>query len=147
MGLFKSSAKKHIEGHKELTKHAPIIRLEEVNPDACKKLYFPTMAPNGKPMTILVKEGDTVCVGTKIAERTDFYVPVYSPVSGKVLGIEDCFSSTIGRTIKHIVIENDFRKEKQLLPTVTLESSKEELFAAMKEAGLVGMGTLILQKQ
>lgn len=78
MGIFSSCGKKHLDGHKDLTHHDSFIDLSS----KISKVYLPIVAPNGKDFEVMVKEGDTVKVGTKIGMRTDFYVPVYSSVSG-----------------------------------------------------------------
>ena len=138
MILFRSSGRRHLNGHKNLSKDSEIINLGSKQGS---KVYFATVAPNNTPITVLVNPGDKVKVGQKIAERTDFYVPIYSSVSGTVLEQENVFSAIAGKQIKHIVIENDgLDTPAEPLSTVTLESSKEEIFAAIKEAGLVGMG-------
>lgn len=141
MGLFSSIGRHHLDGHKELTKHQEIISIMQ-GQYAPKEVYFPTMSPNGKPINYDVKEGDSVKVGTRIGTRTDFYVPIYSSVSGKVVAPKMIFSPQIGRPIQHIAIENDMKYvEAEPLKVVKLEKdSKEEIFEAIKEAGLVGMG-------
>lgn len=140
MSLFGSKGRRHLDGHKDLTKHSQIISIVS-GENAPKEVYFPTMSPNGKPITYTVNPGDSVKVGTKLGTRTDFYVPIYSSVSGTVKEAKMIYSAQIGRPISHIVIENDGRYEcDEPLKTVTLESSKEEIFEAIKEAGLVGMG-------
>lgn len=138
MGLFGSKGRKHLNGFKELSKHSPIVTVES---KAGSKVYFPTMAPNRKAIEYTVKPGDTVLAGQRIGCRTDFYVPIYSSVSGKVLESEKVLSAQIGAPIPHLVIESDGEnKMAEPLKTVSLESSKEEIFAAIKEAGIVGMG-------
>ena len=138
MILFRSSGRRHLNGHKNLSKDSEII---DLGSKQGSKVYFSTVAPNNTPITVLVNPGDKVKVGQKIAERTDFYVPIYSSVSGTVLEQENVFSAIAGKQVKHIVIENDgLNTPAEPLKTVTLESSKEEIFAAIKEAGLVGMG-------
>lgn len=138
MILFRSVGRRHLNGYKELSKHSEIINLGSKKGS---KVYFPTMAPNNTAIKVLVKPGDKVLVGQKIAERTDFYVPIYSSVSGTVLEDENVFSTNANRPMKHIVIENDGKDTpSDPLKTVTLDSSKEEIFEAIKEAGLVGMG-------
>ena len=72
MGLFSSKGRKHLNGHKELTKHSEIISIVSGN-NAVKEVYFPTMSPNGKPISYTVNPGDSVKVGTRIGCRTDFY--------------------------------------------------------------------------
>lgn len=138
MGIFSSRGRKHLNGHKDLTHSNDYIDLSS----SVKNVYFPVITPNRKDIEILVKEGDEVKVGTRIGTRTDFYVPIYSPVSGVVKGIESRYDVASGRPINHLVIENDFKYAKldNALKKVTLESSQEEIFAAIKEAGLVGLG-------
>lgn len=140
MGLFCSKGHRHLDGHKELTKHQEIISIVH-GEQSPKEVYFPTLSPNGKPITYTVNVGDKVKVGTRIGTRTDFYVPIYSSVSGVVAESKMIFSPQIGRAIQHVVIENDGQYvEDEPLKTVTLDQSKEEIFEAIKEAGLVGMG-------
>ena len=138
MSLFSSSIGRHLNGHKELSKDAEVIDLRNRKG---LKVYFPTVAANNTPITVLVQPGDKVKAGQKIAERTDFYVPIYSSVSGTVLEEETIFSTNVNKPIKHIVIESDgSNKQHKPLKKVTLESTQEEIFAAIKEAGLVGLG-------
>ena len=138
MGIFSSRGRKHLDGHKDLTHHDDFIDLS----NSVSNVYISTISPNLKNIEILVKEGDKVKVGTRIGTRTDFYVPIYSPVSGVVKGLEMRFDANAGRPANHVVIDNDFKyaKEENVLNKVTLESSQEEIFAAIKEAGLVGLG-------
>ena len=139
MNIFGTKGKKHIDGHKGLTSSAPII---ELNKEKVEKVYLPLLSPNGKEITVCVAEGDRVLVGTRYGERTDFYVPQYSPIAGKVLGKEKRYSAVVGRPIDHLVIENDFTYEeaKDVLKVVSIDDSKEVIFEAIKEAGLVGLG-------
>lgn len=138
MGIFSSYGKKHLNGHKDLTHHDEIIDIT----GSVKNVYLPVVSPNGKDIEIVVKEGDVVKVGSRIGTRTDFYVPIYSPVSGVVKANEVRYNSTVGKPVNHVVIENDFKytKLENALPKVSLESTPEEIFAAIKEAGLVGLG-------
>ena len=139
MNIFGTKGKKHIAGHKSLTTSAPILELEK---EKVTKVYLPLLSPNGKEIELCVAEGDRVLVGTKFGTRTDFYVPQYSPIAGKVLGKEKRYSAVIGRPIDHLVIENDFTYEEaqDVLKVVSLEDSNEVIFEAIKEAGLVGLG-------
>ena len=138
MGIFSSRGKRHLDGHKDLTHHDEFIDIR----GSVKNIYIPLVLPNRKEIELMVKEGDSVKVGTRIGTRNDFYVPIYSPISGVVKGTVSRFDAINGRPVNHLVIENDFEytKEEGVLKTVTLESSQEEIFAAIKEAGLVGLG-------
>ena len=138
MILFRSVGRRHLKGFKDLSKNADVIVLGSKQGS---KVYFPTMAPTSKPIKALVNPGDKVTVGQKIAERTDFNVPIYSSVSGTVLEQELVFSTFVNRPIKHIVIEDDgLDTPCDPLKTVTLESSQAEIFEAIQNAGLVGLG-------
>ena len=60
MFLFRSLGHKHLNGYKELSKHAQVLTLEATEGE---EVYFPTMSPNGKSITYTVKEGDKVNQG------------------------------------------------------------------------------------
>lgn len=138
--IITSKGKRHINGHKELTAHKEVLDFKNEK-EICKEVYFPVLAPNGKEMEVLVKEKDAVKVGTMICKRNDFYVPIYSSVSGKVKEIKSMYNSALGRPCNHLVIENDFKYEKEKLKTIDYKSSdKETILNAIKEAGIVGLG-------
>ena len=126
----------HLDGHKDLTAHKEIVTL--TNPDV---VWIPLINGNA-PCTPLVSVGDTVKVGTKIAERNDhFYLPVYSPVSGKVVAIEKRMATTL-KNVDHIKIENDHQNTvDKPFGTLDYESaSHEELLEFVKNAGMLGLG-------
>lgn len=138
--IITSKGKRHINGHKELTAHKEILDLT-LDKEVCEEVYFPLTAPNGKELEVLVKEKDSVKVGTVLAKRVDFYVPIYSSVSGKVKEIKDLYNSALGKKCKHLVIENDFKYEREYLKKVDYNKvSKDELLEGLKEVGLVGLG-------
>lgn len=138
--IISSKGKRHINGHKELTAHNEVVDLKN-DKEICKEVYFPVLAPNGKEMEVLVKEKDEVKVGTVICKRNDFYVPIYSSVSGRVKEIKSMYNSALGRPCNHLVIENDFKYTKELLKTIDYKTSdKETILNAIKEAGIVGLG-------
>ena len=137
--IISSIGCKHIEGHKDLTKDNGIEVVTD--PSVVGTIYVPIVGSNGKEMTLLVNEGDEVKVNTKIGVSQGFEVPYYSSVSGKVVGKEKRFNSLVGRPVDHLVIENDFKNERVSLPLVDVaNASKEELVAALKEAGIIGLG-------
>lgn len=129
-----------------------------VHPDDCKEysrdaaltvyepsgdLVFPVSQHIGKPAKILVKKGDPVLVGQKIADN-DGYISadIHSSVSGKVKAIERR-RTVAGSMVDCIVVEND-----GLYNTVegfgedtdyTVLDRKQILFR-IREAGIVGMG-------
>lgn len=138
--IITSIGKRHINGHKELTAHKEVLDLTQAK-EVCSEVYFPLVAANGKDLEVLVKEKDKVKVGTVLAKRVDFYVPIYCSVSGKVKEIKDLYNSALGKTCKHLVIENDFKYEREYLKKVDYaKATKEELLEGLKEIGLVGLG-------
>lgn len=137
MSLFRATRYLHLEGYKNLSKDKEILFLDDKKG---LKVYFPCLI-NNKQIKVLVNEGDNVYLGQKIAERTDFYVPIYSSVSGIVLNQEEVYCASLKKKINHIVIESDGLKiRKELLKIVDENDSKEDILLAIKEAGLVGMG-------
>lgn len=140
MGVLFSRGGCHIDGHKDLTHGKPVIDL--MNSKAVEKIYIPTVSANGKEITIEVKEGDKVKKGTRLGLGQGFYVPIFSSVSGTIVGKEKRFNALVGRPIDHLVIENDFKYEdaKSLKKYDYKTIKKEEIVEAIKEAGIVGLG-------
>ena len=84
MSLLTGPMRKHLDGHKELTSHTELVKVE-----AGSLVYIPLINGNSTAVEVLVKEGDRVKVGTMIAKRNDhFTVPYFSSVSGTVKGIQ-----------------------------------------------------------
>ena len=94
----------------------------------------------GAPALPIVKVGDKVCVGTKIAEANGkVSAPIHSPVSGTVKKVGD-FLLANGKTCQAITIESD--GEMTLDPGITppVVNTAEDLCQAIRESGLVGLG-------
>ncbi|MBQ8303263.1 MAG: electron transport complex subunit RsxC [Clostridia bacterium] len=94
----------------------------------------------GAPAVPIVKVGDKVCVGTKIADAGGFVsAPIHSSVSGTVKKIE-AFLSSNGRSCPAILIESD--GEMTLDPGIKapVVTNIDELCVAVRESGLVGLG-------
>ncbi len=122
---------------KDLSKDRPI---REVLPKG--DLIYPLSQHIGAPATPIVKKGDKVLVGQKIAEATGFVsAPIYASVSGTVKAVEPHRVVT-GDDVMSIVIENDGLYEEVTYPACkSLEDyTKEEIIEKVKEAGIVGMG-------
>lgn len=137
MSLFKGPMREHLNGHKDLTEHKELI---EVLPG--KEVYVPIFAGAATNPKVLVKEGDKVSVGTKIAifdERN--VVPVFATVSGTVKGIQKMMHQSL-KQVDHIVIENDeLYTAEQSFGTIDWESAtREELIEFMMNAGIIGCG-------
>ncbi len=110
--------------------------------DAKGEMVFPLSQHIGKPAKPLVKPGDPVLAGQKIAEA-DGYVssPVYCSCSGTVKAIER--RKTILGESECIVVDNDrqFREGKGIgAEADEAQLSREEILRRIREAGVVGMG-------
>ncbi len=122
---------------KELTKDKPI---KTVLPKG--DLVYPVSQHIGAPANPIVAVGDHVLTGQKIAEATGFVsAPIYSTVSGTVKAIEPRRLAT-GAMCNSIIVENDGKYEEVEWPAVKPleEMTVEEKIAAIREAGVVGMG-------
>ncbi len=95
----------------------------------------------GAPNAPLVKVGDIVAKGQKIASGEKFMnCPVHSSVAGKVKKIQNCLV-TGNQEVPCIVIEDDGSgKTEYMQPLDPFACSKEEALERIKEAGIVGMG-------
>lgn len=130
----------HPNYHKELTCHKAI---EVLKPE--EELVFPLSQHIGAPCKAIVKKGDRVLVGQKIAEAVGFVSsPIHSSVSGTVKEIT-LHMTHRGTKENCIIIQNDglyeedpMMKEKALKDTDVL--TKELLIEKVKEAGIVGLG-------
>lgn len=137
MSLFIGPMRQHIPGHKSLSESKPLLELA-----AGKQVFIPLYAGHSLNFELLVKEGDEVKVGTKIAQCNEkMYVPIYASVSGVVKGVQKIMHSTL-KPMDHLVIENDGKMESvvSFKPMDYQAASREELVDFMKNAGIVGQG-------
>lgn len=135
MSLFRGSMRTHLNGHKDLTEHGEVLTLKP------EKVSIPLFAGGDTNPEILVKVGDEVKVGTKIAQFSSrFVIPVFSSVSGKVEAVEDQLHQSLKR-LPHVVIVSDGKFTKEDNPTIDYETAtKEELVDFMMNAGIIGCG-------
>lgn len=136
MSILSGKGKSQIRWTKGLTKGKPILTID--TPDV---IYVPLVLGVATDFDVHVKEGDHVCIGTKLATRKSMYVPIYSPVSGTVKGIEKRMHAS-KRLQNHIVIENDHKDERVKAYEVADPDhmSQEDVIKAIKELGIVGLG-------
>lgn len=137
MSLFIGPMRQHIPGHKDLSEDKTVLELK-----AGKQVFIPLYASHSANFELLVKEGDHVCVGSKIAQCNErMIVPIYASVSGNVVGVQKVMHSTL-KPIDHLVIENDGKMEEVAsFDTIDYQTaSREDLIEFMKEAGIVGQG-------
>ena len=105
-------------------------------------LVYPLSQHIGAPAQPIVKKGDRVLTGQKIAEAGGFVsAPVYASVSGKVKAIEPRRVVT-GDLVMSIVVENDelYEEVDRPEPAPFEELTREEKIGLIREAGIVGMG-------
>lgn len=122
---------------KDLSKDKPI---KDILPKG--DLVYPLSQHIGAPAVPVVKKGDHVLTGQKIADAAGFVsAPIYATVSGTVKAIEKR-RVTVGDNVNAIVIENDGKYEEvdygECKPLEEL--TKEEIVKKVQEAGVVGMG-------
>lgn len=137
MSLLLGAMHQHIPGFKELSEHKDVI---EVKPG--KEVFIPLFANHSQNFELLVKEGDSVLVGTKLAIcKERMTVPIYSSVSGVVKGMRKMMHASL-KPIEHIVIEPDGKQETiaAFEPLNYEQATKEELVEFMMNAGIVGCG-------
>lgn len=133
MSLFKLHGV-HVPHHKNTA------NMKAVNIDTPKEVLIPMNMHIGAPSTPIVKVGDKVYVGQKIAEASGYISAcVHSSVSGTVKKIDEMITSN-GSSIPAILIESDglMENDPNLKP---VELTDHESFVnAVKESGMVGLG-------
>ena len=120
--------------HRKNTRESVPVRMP-----APARICLPMSMHIGKPAVPVVKVGDQVLVGERIAEANGaMSSPVYTGVSGKVVKIEDMLLSS-GQKAPAVFIESDGKQTalQSVPPTVT---SYGEFIAAVRESGVVGLG-------
>ncbi len=105
------------------------------------EMVYPLSQHIGAPAVPVVKKGDRVLTGQKIAEAGGFVsAPIYATVSGTVKAIEPRRVVT-GDMVNAIIIDNDrLFEEVSYTPNDPEALDKKEIVELIKEAGVVGMG-------
>lgn len=105
------------------------------------EMVYPLSQHIGAPAVPVVKKGDRVLTGQKIAEAGGFVsAPIYATVSGTVKAIEPRRVVT-GDMVNAIIIDNDrLFEEVSYTPHDPEALDKKEIVELIKEAGVVGMG-------
>lgn len=132
---FKGGA--HPYDGKKMSRECPI---EILNPG--DTLVYPLSQHIGAMAKPLVKAGDRVLVGQKIAEKGGFIsANIHSSVSGTVKVIEKRLVAT-GGMVDSIIVENDgmYEEAAPIFSGNPDELSKDEIIKIIEEAGIVGMG-------
>ncbi len=94
----------------------------------------------GAPCTPIVKEGDCVKVGQKIADSDKFLsAPIHASVSGTVVKVGPVRLAT-GNVCQGITIQSDGKMELFEGITPPQVTNRDELVKAVRESGVVGLG-------
>lgn len=104
------------------------------------QVVLPMQQHAGAPCKPLVKVGDEVLVGQKIADSDAFIgAPIHASISGKVSAIKKLMLPG-GQYSEAVVIDSD--GEMKVLPEVQppVIETPEDLVKAARESGLVGLG-------
>lgn len=121
--------------HRKNTAEKPAARMTSP-----AEIILPTSMHIGKPAIPVVKVGEKVCVGTKVAEADGFISsPIHSSVSGTVKKIDE-FLLSDGKVVPSIIIESDglMTADENITPPVI--KNREDFLSALKESGIVGLG-------
>ena len=127
----------HPHEGKQATETKPISEIP-----APELVIIPLSQHTGAPAKPIVKVGDEVKIGTKIAEADGFIsVPAHSSVSGKVKAIAD-YPHPLGRRLPAVAIENDGNDEWIDLAgwSDLTDGAPQAVRDAVKDAGIVGLG-------
>ena len=121
--------------HRKNTLKQPVVRME-----APGTVTLPMAMHIGAPAIPVVKVGDTVKVGTKIGEANGrISSNIYSSVSGNVKRIEEYLLHN-GTAVAAVVIESDGEMTVDPAVCPPTVNNREELIAAIRESGIVGLG-------
>ena len=128
----------HPVGHKELSRDVPLRPIE-----AKGEMVFPLSQHIGKPAKALVKKGDAVLVGQRIAEADGLIsANIACSCSGKVKALEKRRVQN-GQMVECIVVENDGAYTPVEGTGVKQDIRKlscQEIVQRVRDAGIVGLG-------
>ena len=121
--------------HRKNTHHQQPVRMP-----IPATVTFPMSMHIGAPAKPVVKVGDTVQVGQLIAEGGGFVsAPIHASVSGKVKKLDEILGSN-GAYMPALVIESDGEQTPYEGLTLHPVETCEELVAAVRDSGIVGLG-------
>lgn len=126
----------HPEEMKELSNKCPITPAFP----SSKTVTIP-VTMGGAPNTPLVKVGDLVAKGQKIAASEAFMsAPVHASIAGKVKKIQNCIV-TGNQEVPCIIIESDDSDRTEYMSVLDpFKLEPKEILERIREAGIVGMG-------
>ncbi len=121
-----------------------------------EKIILPLIQNIGAPCSFIVEKGDMVETGQKIADSSAYVSsPIHSSVSGKVKKISKIMNPATSRLMDAVTIESDgqdrwagiekvfninLTQDYRRLKSIIDSLKKEDMLAAIREAGIVGLG-------
>jgi electron transport complex protein RnfC len=110
---------------------------------APKRVVLPMMQNLGVPAEPIVKVGDEVAEGQKVADSSKFVsAPIHASIAGKVVKIEKSAHPTGAQSLS-IVIEAGGEAPVTMrceLPVSPESAAPDDIRKAIREAGIVGLG-------
>lgn len=127
----------HPDPHKDATASRPI---EDLPPP--HEVRLPLLQHLGDPATPLVKKGDLVARGQKIAEAAGSGVPLHASISGKVKPIDRYPHPTLVNAQAIVIVRQDDAPAELEFPEDPdwRDCPHDEAIARVREAGIVGLG-------
>ncbi len=128
----------HPREHKESTEHLPI----EVVPPP-KRVWLPMSQHTGAPSKPTVKKGDPVLTGAVVGEPAGaISVSTHASVSGVVADVTDLPHPLTGRPVTTVIVDSDGTDtlEPGIAERDYSDLAREQLIAAIRAAGIVGLG-------
>jgi electron transport complex protein RnfC len=127
----------HPGPHKQATFDRPIDLLP-----APREVRLPLLQHLGDPAVPIVKKGDVVARGQKIAEAAGNGVPLHATISGKVKPIDRYPHPTLVQSQAIVITRLDDAPPELAFPEDPEWRScpKDEALARIREAGIVGLG-------
>ena len=127
----------HPDPHKGATASRPI---EELPPP--REVRLPLLQHLGAPSVPIVKKGDLVARGQKIADAAEGGVPLHASISGKVKPIDRYPHPTQVQAQAIVIVRADDAPPPLEFPEdpAWRECPRDEALARIREAGIVGLG-------
>lgn len=126
----------HPSTHKRDT---ALLAVEAISP-LPPEVWLPLVQHLGEPATPLVKKGDRVVRGQKIADGGATGAPLHATISGNVKPIDKRPHPTLV-SVDSIVIARDGEEEQEFPEDPGWRSlAREEMLERIREAGIVGLG-------
>ena len=127
----------HVDSHKEGTASRPIERLRP----APREVWLPLAENFGPPLEPVVKKGDVVARGQKVAEGGAGSVPVHATISGKVKPVTKKPHPTLVSVNTLVIEAAEAPPELAWAEDPEWRScAREEALVRIREAGVVGLG-------